>query len=294
MKEFVNLVKEKVQICLRIAWLFASLKKTDKKYQYYNYALSEAKKSKDKSLIIQTIENGSNFYFNDHNYAKSLELTNEKAALDSSYKLGGTYYSDLGDLFRNQNQYEKADEYYLKAIKILESKKDSLSLMYIYHNYALIPKAKKKYKRAEEYYSKAKNLALILDPIFVHDCNRSLIFLYDEMKDYKSALKLINDDIVYYTQNKRLANLKDRYSSKAKMEFNLLKFKEAYKSIEMANVLRDSLTNDETQNKISLLESIILVEKKGKEIEFTRLLSQIFRFKNIFKPGNKFVSAIFV
>jgi uncharacterized protein (DUF2225 family) len=50
LKEFVNLVKEKVQICLRIAWLFASLKKTDKKYQYYNYALSEAKKSKDKSL----------------------------------------------------------------------------------------------------------------------------------------------------------------------------------------------------------------------------------------------------
>lgn len=84
-------------------------------------------------------------------------LTILKEMPSSSFKLRTTaiIYDKLGVIERKSSNYNKALNYYFKALKIKEQTKDSTNLGRSFHNIAMVFRYQKDYVKASEYFSKA-------------------------------------------------------------------------------------------------------------------------------------------
>ncbi len=262
-----HLIEEKIKSYQLLSWEFNRMGKYEKSLDYYNLGVKEARKNKKRELLLELLNSGINLFVNNKKFDDALIVINEISKLDTSINNNGGHYMTLAYFYIAKQDLIKAEESYFLAIEQLENRKDSGALMMLYHNYAYIPKQQKRYKIAESYYLKSKQMAYTIMPSFVYDCNGNLARLYIEMKEYNSALKIVNEDIPYFEKNKRYDELATRYSTKALILYQLGKYKEAYDFSNQAKSILDSISNNETQNKISQLESNLLEERKNKEID---------------------------
>jgi len=165
-------------------------------------------------------------YGNNEDYYKSLEYLNDMIYLNKkiSYSESGlaTAYSNIGFVYYFIKKYDRAEEYYLKAIKINENIDDTTIVIDNYINLGLLYEKMKKNELAERYlfkalkmlsfsngyeYNKAgaiyENLSLVSNNI--NNVEKRKEYLLKSLKYYK--LSGNNTDI-----SNAYANLADLYS----------------------------------------------------------------------------------
>lgn len=119
-------------------------------------------------------------------YQKSLETWKE-----ANYSRGeGILYTNLSEFFTQQDKYDRAIDYLLKAETILIEIKDDRRLKSAYlkiaDNYLLLNQAQK----AKIYIGKAEDLGMNLRTFgFMHELDRLKAKMYEQMGNYKMAFK---------------------------------------------------------------------------------------------------------
>jgi tetratricopeptide (TPR) repeat protein len=100
-------------------------------------------------------------------------------------------YQGLTDAHIDRGEYDKASFYLEENKKILATyKEENMNHLNAYVNYGVVSWAKKKYKMAENYYQRARDLALKFgDTYYVHSIDQKFYILYNTMGEYKKALK---------------------------------------------------------------------------------------------------------
>ncbi len=90
---------------------------------------------------------------------KSLDLLIEEIKEEFRLKIA-IYFNNLGLIFHNSGDYDKAEDYYLKALKIREKvlEENHPDLATSYNNLGLLYHDKGDYDKAEDYYLKALNI----------------------------------------------------------------------------------------------------------------------------------------
>jgi tetratricopeptide (TPR) repeat protein len=141
----------------RVNWF---IRNDTKVFAFWNQALKEAEKCKDKEILMLVYSQGENHFFNTQQFEKSKQLSLKMAQLNPELLKESGYYAGIGDVFRALEKLDSADIYYKKAIKIEEDKKNFNQLVSLYSNYSLIPRAQKKYDVSIAYCKKALDLAV--------------------------------------------------------------------------------------------------------------------------------------
>lgn len=265
--EEANLNEIVAKTNLNIAFIFQDLGKKEQVFLFFNKALIEAKKSMNKPLIDEILSNGSDFYFNSQNYVKALELWNQRLSYNPQIRDDVWFISGIGDIYRNTENYYEADKYYQKAIDIAIHNSDSSNLITLYSNYALIPEARKDINLAIKYFIKAKKIATLKrDEHNEAVMNSRIANYYLKVNDYQNAANCIDQAIKFYVSKKQTSVLANLYETKSDILKGLNDYRGAYENIIKSNTLKEMLSNQGVQNKISQLESSIVQEQKDKEI----------------------------
>ena len=284
-----NLYQEVATISNYIA-NFYQQKNFLKVVEYHSKALNAAKKSKNNELINDILNSGSNYYFNVGDYDKAKNIMDEQIKLNPLLK--DAMLSDYGDLYRVKKDFKVAQEYYLKAIKIFEDRKDTFQLIFLYHNFALIPLMQKQYNKAIHYKNISKEFAISLNAIdFLAKINSELAVLYADLGDYRSALKFNLEAIQFYRNRGEVNVLKELIKFNSEINFKLGNTAEAYKELNTFIEMQNAQNSKEIQSKISMLESSILLDKKQNEINLLNKDREIQR-KDLEKQKTRVVLTI--
>ncbi len=96
-------------------------------------------------------------------------------------------------------EYDTAINYYLEAIRILETKEKGLKLSQVYNNLAGCYKIRNDFKNTEKYFLKALGIGLIVDEkSWIASVNNNLAVLYMENEFYVKADLMFDQAIEHY------------------------------------------------------------------------------------------------
>lgn len=185
----------------------------------YNKALEISTQLNDLSNMVSALISIGNVYWYDHNYKEAL-INYEKALKVSNEKHykgehPGGIQNNIGNVHRQSGDFKKALEYYFQALNTSKNIGDQNQIAITLKNIGITHKELKKYSEAIRYFNESKALAESIHLLKVQqETLEQLSQTYTLLADYKKALE-------YFIQ----------YS-----------------------LLRDSLFDEETSNKISLLQ----------------------------------------
>nr|WP_321408299.1 tetratricopeptide repeat-containing sensor histidine kinase [uncultured Carboxylicivirga sp.] len=215
---------------------------------YLRRALFFAKRAnKDKLLKTTTNTLASCLQF-EKKHDEALELY--KYSLDSlnnTPKDSARLFLNIGGIYNTKKDYKKAEDLYLKALKIKINIKDSVGIANTYNNIAQIYLAQKKLKKASQYLDKSYQCAIKEDDKFL-ELNNSFNFI-------ELYLQLNNIDSAKYFLYKYV-DLKDSVSNTAlKKQLNELDIK--YRTLEKDNQI--ALLQKEDELKEARLNNQLLI-----------------------------------
>ena len=249
----------------RVNWF---IRNDTKVFAFWNQALKEAEKCKDKEILMLVYSQGENHFFNTQQFEKSKQLSLKMAQLNPELLKESGYYAGIGDVFRAMEKLDSADIYYKKAIKLEEDKKNFIQLVSLYSNYSLIPRAQKKYDVSIAYCKKALDLAVKFESEeWINIVYRQLSDTYYDKGDYKNA-KIYQEKTVRYAEitkrtldqiwtNDRLANINAQLNN----------FKDAYYSLDIAFRLYEDYNSSESKSNLNKVEEDNLKKQKQLEID---------------------------
>ncbi|MCL6296719.1 tetratricopeptide repeat protein [Jejuia spongiicola] len=214
-------------------------------------------------------------------------------------------YDGLGILERRRNQYDKALEYYYKALQIKEREEDSLTIGRSYHNIAML------YFRMDDYDSALRDMKRALslrkhgDSVSYATSLNNYGYFYLKKKEYDSAqlyftkAKLffgddirVNDAYLYMA---RLYEYKKQYKKALNIHLQILKvYKKHEKPERIAITLKNigynyRKLNDFTKAEKYLKESEFIAKGYGNK----KLLANIYKERYyMFKKKNDFETAL--
>lgn len=111
----------------------------------------------------------------------------------------------LGIIERRRTNYDKAFNYYLKALKIKELAKDSFNIGRSYHNIAMLFSANRDYDKAISYMQKALPIRKKDSLNYAVSLNNYSYFLYQK-KEYNKALTLLDSAKTFYGKSVKIAD----------------------------------------------------------------------------------------
>lgn len=120
------------------------------------------KKTGDKNLEGQVLEDLAYYHSLDNNFTKSISLLHEALRVYKSAKFNKVHgvYAHLGALYNELSEFDKALEYCLKGIKLVEKYKiEDYSTVELYNHTGIIYRGFKNYKESLNYFEKAVNFA---------------------------------------------------------------------------------------------------------------------------------------
>lgn len=259
---------------VKIGQLYNELENYKKSYEYYDKAVLLAKQDKDTLIELQVLLSKIKVLVNDNKFADANKIVNH---IDS---LGNLKYKDWNSnkkLFilqeqwlieYNQKHYETANKIGLQSLSLAEKAKDKGFV--VSSNYLI---AKSYYKLKD--YEKAKKYIdnVIKGDIEFNDINglmehyNLLSELLIKEKKYSTAkelllkaLKIANEGKIINLEIELLKNLSEVTEKLNDPAQSLLYFKQAV-------LLKDSLTNNKSQNIISEIQTRTETEQAQKEIE---------------------------
>ncbi len=131
---------------------------------------------------------------------KALFKLNSDYTFSDKFKMIAWAYDCLGIIERRRNNYDKALEFYLKALKVKEKSKDSSKIGRSYHNIAMLFAAKRDYDKAISYMKLAlplrkKNRASYGSSL------RNYASFYYKIKEYDTALSILDSAAFFLKEN---------------------------------------------------------------------------------------------
>lgn len=220
------------------------------------------------------------FYLNDLDkalvYYKQSISDIKKSSLDESKKEGrlANCYNSLGGIYCSKNDYVFGKTYFDLAFNIWRKNGDSISMAYIYNNYAQIFQETREIDSAFFYSKKARDLKMRHgDAYDKADANNNLSSLYLSIKKPKEALNhalialnLLDTTIYSRTLNKSYALLTETYGLLKDYKNELKYYKKYRASNDSADVKgqNSELSRKELRDefdKIHLADSIRSIEE---------------------------------
>ncbi len=202
-------------------------------------------------------------YANLKEYEKAIEYYQKAIEMDEKWAVP---YFNLGIVYKNLKEYEKAIEYYQKAIEMDEK------WAVPYNNLGIVYKNLKEYEKAIEYYQKA----IEMDEKWAYPYN-NLGNVYVDLKEYEKAIeyyqKAIEMDEKYAVP----------YNNLGIVYANLKEYEKAIEYYQKAIEMDDSDKND-----IDIIESTITELLKSKKAKESYLVELEESLREISQAGNPF------
>jgi DNA-binding CsgD family transcriptional regulator/tetratricopeptide (TPR) repeat protein len=250
-----------------------TLSATDDAMKYYNAGLEEVgdlNTMQGASLKSRLLGNIGGIYNELEQYSKSLEYAQASFQVIEEYNLTERFFfghlilafahSALGNL-------DQSMEHNLKVLDIILENGDSSYLAYAYKNIASIYHQKQDWKRAEEYYLNAKDVAWKVQEYEVYvSCFSNLAEVSEQQGQLKTGIRFAEQ----WIEAAKMYGLLPKHIEAIKFYYSLLR---KSNQIEMAlavheeyMALKDSLFRLETIAQIEEIESKYEKEEQQKEI----------------------------
>ena len=228
--EHLKLANETAACYNAISMIYQSKNKLIEAEELANKAKSVINEKKPHRSHISILHNLANIEGMKGNYQEAMKL--DSIGLIYCEQLNNEFnksmfYDNMANCYYFQNNYAKSIEYHLKTITIDSSFGNNKQLGDSYFNLAVIFEEQKMYDAAEKYY--LKSIAL---------CRSS---------GYKNGLK-------------------NALTQLSKMYFDIKQQENAYLLLQQSILVKDSMINEKTEQKIAELQTLFDTEKKKKQI----------------------------
>ncbi|HKO76913.1 MAG TPA: tetratricopeptide repeat-containing sensor histidine kinase, partial [Flavobacterium sp.] len=223
--------------------VYVEIEKHDQAFKYFNKAFEINKRTGNKISMVYNLNNIAVAYYNQKKYEKALEYYNKSKDLNlSMYDLNGLgyCYSKIGKIYSDQKNYAKSLEYFKKALNSY----DKSQTYNIGNNYVEMGIAF--YKMALENPNNKKQLLA-------------------------QSVQYLNNAAHLFTKTGILDRLSICYFELYKTKKEQGNFIEALNSFEKHNAIKDSLFSNESQNKLTNLQSKREIDLRDKQIEIQKL-----------------------
>ena len=183
--------------------------------QYAEQALSISEEKKYKKGIANALNMQGVFYSSKGNYEKSLESLNmslakrEEMIIDNpndieSKSFSARIMSNIGFVYVKLGDFDKANEYYLKALKIAESIKSNKDMILVLNFTANMYYTKGEYEKTIEFYLKSLKISEeVGDKKAIAKSLLNIGGVYEKQENYDEALKYFQNA---FEMNEKLNN----------------------------------------------------------------------------------------
>lgn len=205
------------------------------------------------------------------------ELKEYKLALEKSKKAGdslcvGESLEQISTVYKKRNNFKFANEYYLKALPILQKYADSQQMALTYNNYGNLLSYQGKNNEAKIYLDSAisiarKNKNLYKEMLYLNN-KASLL---TTTKEYDAAVKIFKTSAPINIENKWSDRLQQNYLGLSVLYEEKGDYKEAFTYLKEFYILKDSINGLEVNLKIADLETQYKTESKEISLKEARL-----------------------
>lgn len=238
---------------------------------YFRKSIEVSKELKKIDQQVRVVGNIAGIYrYNGENekaleyYQEALELAKE----EGDDKLIRDAYLNLGISHKDLGNYKKASEYFEKTLKMTDIKVKNNSLSLVYRNIGDIYYLQKNYTQASPYYKKALEIVEIggtSDFIaFTHYC---IAKLYFDANKLQSAKKEANISIELSRKFGFHVFEKNGIAILAQIEFANKNYKEAFKLLSRAEVMKDSINREQKHKELADSRAIFESDKNKEKAE---------------------------
>ncbi len=186
-----------------------------------------------------------------------------------------TIYKNIGVLYRNKDDFDKAIYYFDKGYDLAETTKNVRYKGIILNSLAILYREKKEYLKAIEAFEELIKLKLeVENSAGVSNSYSNLAALYLEIKNYSKAEKNYQLAYTIAVQSKQKKAILEVCEGFYRFYDKLNKPSLAYPYLKRAFILKDSIYSSSIAEESAKLETIYNTEKKQKEIEIGKIKNQ--------------------
>ncbi|GAA4107019.1 sensor histidine kinase [Aquimarina addita] len=206
-------------------------------------------------------------YANKKEFDKSIQFLKE--SIDNAQNEQAVYanYINIGAVYFIQNDYDNAEQYFVKAFELMPSDKDPKVAASIALNIGSVLQKNKKYKEASIYYEKSKQIANthgFRDKSTNATIHKAL--LLNELGNIKAAIVMLTNALDEAKAISSLVMQQQIHENLSKIYTEQGDYKAANAAIVEFHMVKDSLNKQTLRNEITELEVKYEAEKKEKEI----------------------------
>jgi serine phosphatase RsbU (regulator of sigma subunit)/Tfp pilus assembly protein PilF len=184
--------------------------------------------------------------------------------------------NNIGVASKNLGKYEEAAEYYEKARIAFEAQGRKDGIAASYSNIGAMKVNLGNYAEALELFIKARKIFLELkDQKGIAGTHTNMADLYAAQGQYALAIENYKQGIAIAREAGNKVNIRNAYDGLYKVYEKQGNYAEAFRIFKAYTALRDSLVNEEGNNKIKDIENKYENEKREREIEMLKQREQI-------------------
>lgn len=251
--------------------------KNNEALDIYFKALKSAEQEKDSVHIGLLFNNIANIYEDMNEQEKALDLY--KKSLEIKLKYGtfvqvvNAYFNvanrqlHIGELENDSTLLVKAEKNYEKALEIAQEKNFGNGRLIGWEGLGKIELSKKNFIKSKEYFNKVLEVAKATqNKPYINMANLSLAYIENDLKNYKKAEFHLKQSKDFVEKSGSITQKKQLYENLYIVEENKGNYKNAFEYLRKKNEIDETLTSNETKEKISRYEVKYETEKKEKEI----------------------------
>lgn len=262
---------------LNVGHVYLSQRNFPEALKYFLSSLKIFEEVKDKNGIAGVYNNVGNVYESQGNYQEALkyyyeaiemytEAGNKRALIDR--------YFNIGFLYEDQGNYPEALKNHLAALKISEETGSKDGVGASNGNMGDIYKKQGNYSEALESYLLAIKLFLETGNKFAAGITyTSMAAVYFDLKDFPLAKKNLNDALSIARELESIEGAKTIYELMTRLDSASGNWPEAFRHHKLFILYRDSLTGEETTNKIMKSQLQYEFDKKEDSLKYLQALS---------------------
>lgn len=272
-----NKIQDIIRYSNNSALVLSKTGNNDKALGIYFKALDAAEKEKDSVHMGLLFNNIANIYEDMNEVEKSLELY--KKSLNIKLKHGtfvqkSTAYFNvanmqlhIGELSKDSLLIAKAEENYNKVLELSYEKNYGNGKLIGWEGLGKIHIYKKNFDKSKEYFNKVLEVSKSTNnKPYETMANLSLAYIENELKNHNIAEKHLNEVKDFVIKSGSITQKKQLYENLYIVESKKNNYKKAFEYLLQKNTIDETLTANETKEKISRYEVKYETEKKEKEI----------------------------
>ncbi|NPA68271.1 MAG: tetratricopeptide repeat protein [Chlorobi bacterium] len=255
---------------LNIGSLYSTLSVFDKALQYFQKSFKVFTETGSKYGMSLTLGNAADVFVSRSDYDKALEYYQK--ALQISKDAGNIreearYLGNIAYVYIIKKKYDKALENINKSLKIHTKLKDKVGISENLINTGIAYRELSDYRKASENLLKSLSLSRETgNKINEANALYETAKLYFKQKKYYKSLNYARQALKVAEYTESLENKKNIYTLLSDIYKNLKQYKKALEYRDSADVLRDSIFNEEKTKAIAEMQVRYETEKKEKQI----------------------------